>query len=112
MSGKNEKPEDVRQWFVSAIGRLWPIAEGSLSLRRCPCIRKGCPACAERQGHPSYVLYARMSGKRVSIYVPEALATDIESAIQNGRKLQQLVNEAGVRYTQALKRDRISETRK
>jgi hypothetical protein len=109
MSGKNETPEDVREWFVSAMARLWPVAEGSLSLRRCRCIRKGCPACAEGQGHPSYILYARRSGKRVSIYVPEALVPDIESAIQNGRKLQQLVNEAGVRYTQALKRERMSE---
>jgi hypothetical protein len=112
MRSKNETPEDVRQWLVGAVARLWPLAEGSLSLRRCPCIRKGCPVCAESQGHPSYILYARRSGKRVSIYVPEALAQDIESAIQNGRKLQQLVNEAGVRYTQALKRERMSEPRK
>jgi hypothetical protein len=44
--------------------------------------------------------------------VPENLVSDIESAIQNGRKLQQLVNEAGVRYTQAVKRERMSQSRK
>jgi hypothetical protein len=112
MSSIGETTEDVRRWFVGAIARLWPVAEGSLSLRRCPCIREGCPACAKGEGHPSYILYARRSGKRVSIYVPEDLAPDIESAIQNGRKLQQLVNEAGVRYTQAVKRERMSQSRK
>ena len=81
-------------------------------MRRCPCIRKGCPACARGEGHPSYVLYARRSGKRVSIYVPEDLAPQIESAIGNGRKLQKLINEAGVRYTQAVKRKRTLEPRK
>lgn len=109
---KSETAEDVRRWFASAIAPLWPVAEGSLSLRRCPCVRKGCPACARGEGHPSYVLYVRRNGKRASVYVPEELAPEIESAVQNGRKLQQLITEAGVRYTQAVKRERISELHK
>jgi hypothetical protein len=109
---KSETAEDVRRWFASAIAQLWPVAEGSLSLRRCPCIRKGCPACARGEGHPSYVLYVRSNGKRTSVYVPEELAQEIDGAVQNGRKLQQLINEAGVRYTQAVKRERILESRK
>jgi hypothetical protein len=109
---KGETPEDVQRWFRSAVARLWPVAEGSLSLRRCPCIRKGCVVCARGEGHPSYVLYARGNGKRVSIYVPAELVPQIENALQNGRKLQQLMNEAGVRYTRAVKRERILELRK
>jgi hypothetical protein len=111
-TSKSETAEGVQRWFRSAVARLWPVAEGSLSLRRCPCIRKGCAACARGEGHPSYVLYARRSGKRVSLYVPAELAPHIESAIENGRKLQQLINEAGVRYTRALKQERTLKSRK
>jgi hypothetical protein len=102
-----ETPEDVKRWFASAIARLWPVAEGSFSLRHCPCIRKNCPACARGEGHSSYVLYARKGKQRTSIYVPDELAPQLASAVRNGRRLQQLINEAGIRYTQALKRERV-----
>ena len=68
---KAETPEQVKQWFLDAIRGLWPLAEGSLSLRKSPCIRENCPACARGEGHPSYVLYGRRGGKRFSIYVPD-----------------------------------------
>jgi hypothetical protein len=104
---RGETSEDVQHWFEGAIAKLWPVAEGSFSLRHCPCIRKNCPACARREGHSSYVLYARKGKRRTSIYVPTELAPKLASAIKNGRRLQQLINEAGVRYTGALKRERL-----
>ncbi len=109
---REDTPEDVERWFATAIAKLWPVAEGSLSLRRCPCVRENCQACAQGEGHPSYVLYARRSGRRVSIYVPDDVAPKIEEAIENGRRLQQLVNEAGIRYVEAVKRQRTTRSRK
>jgi hypothetical protein len=109
---KSDKPEDVERWFAAAIAKLWPIAEGSLSLRRCPCIRRNCQACARGEGHPSYILYARRAGRRVSVYVPDDVAPEIEQAIENGRRLQQLVNEAGIRYVEAVKQQRATRSRK
>jgi hypothetical protein len=47
---KDETPEDVRRWFLTAIQKMWPVAEGSLSLRRSPCIRKNCSAGALEKG--------------------------------------------------------------
>src|SRR5262245_6373352 len=99
----SESPEQVIRWFQAAVKNLSPAAAGSLSLRRSPCIRNNCPACASGQGHSSYVLYGRLEGKRFSIYVPDDLVPQINEAIANGRRLQELVSEAGVRYTQALK---------
>jgi hypothetical protein len=81
-------------------------------LRRCPCVRENCQACARGEGHPSYVLYARRGGRRVSIYVPEDVAPKIERALENGRRLQQLINEAGIRYVHAVKRQRAAQSRK
>jgi hypothetical protein len=103
---KRETPEDVRSWFWATVQKVWPVAEGSLSLRKSPCIRRNCKACARGDGHLSYVLYGRRGKQRVSIYVPEDLAPEIQKAIKNGRRLQQLVNEAGVRYAHAVKQER------
>ena len=103
MKRKQDTAEQVKQWFLKAIQDLWPVADGSLSLRKSPCIRPNCAACARGQGHSSYVLYGRRAGRRFSIYIPEELAPDIQKAVDNGRRLKELINEAGVKYTHALK---------
>ena len=64
------------------------------------------PACARGEGHSSHVLYGRQGKKRLSIYVPEKLVPEVQAALENGRRLQQLMNEAGLRYVRALKRGR------
>ena len=104
MTDKAETPAAVRNWFRMAVRELWPVATGSLTLRKGPCIRERCPACASGEGHRSYALYARQGKRRVSIYVPERLVPEIRRAIEKGRMLQDLIDEAGVRYVKALKR--------
>jgi hypothetical protein len=99
----SETPEQVLRWFQSAAHKLSPVAAGSLSLRKSPCIRKNCATCASGQGHSSYVLYGRRGDKRFSIYIPEELVPEVRKALANGRRLQELMSEAGVRYTHALK---------
>ena len=103
----NDTPEQVRQWFLKAIHDLWPVAEGSLSLCKSPCIRPNCTACASGEGHSSYALYGRRAGKRFSIYIPEDLAPEVQKAVENGRRLKDLINEAGARYSRALKTQRM-----
>ena len=93
----------VRQWFRKMAAEMWPIATGSLALRKGPCIRKDCPVCASGNGHSSYALYGRRGKRRFSIYIPERLVPEVRAAIQNGRALQELINETGVRYVMALK---------
>lgn len=103
-----ETPDEVRRWFQSAIQKLWPIAAGSISLRKSPCIRKNCSACASGVGHSSYALSGYRGGRRFSVYVPDQLAPEIQKAVENGRALQELMKEAGLRYVRAGK----SETRR
>ena len=107
-----ETTEQVRLWFQGAARDLWPVAVGSLSLRKSPCIRKGCQDCKSGRGHSSYALYGRKGDGRFSIYVPDDLAGDLERAIRNGRDLQKLMTEAGRRYTLALKNERILRNQK
>jgi hypothetical protein len=101
----DETTSDVRRWFAEAISGIWPVATGSVSLRKGPCIRKNCPACAAGKGHSSYALYVRRGSRRFSIYVPQRLVADVRRAVENGRLLQELINEAGVRYVSALKNE-------
>ena len=110
---RTEQPAAVGEWFGNAIESIWPVADGSLSLRKSPCVRANCPACAAGEGHRSYVLYGRTAKKRFSIYVPEELVPEVKAAVENGRRLKELISEAGLRYTQALKetrKRRASET--
>ena len=109
---RTETPEQVKLWFQAAVRDLWPVAIGSVSLRKSPCIRKRCQLCESGQGHCSYALYGRSEKGRFSIYVPDELAEDVEKAIQNGRALQKLMTEAGRRYTLALKNQRRTRSGK
>ena len=107
-----ETTDDVMRWFQKAAGKLWPVAIGSLSLRKSPCIRKRCQLCESGQGHSSYALYGRNESRRFSIYVPDELVEPLEKAVQNGRDLQKLMAEAGRRYALALKSERSSRIQK
>jgi len=101
-----ETPAQVRRWFLAQVRALWPVAGGSVSLRKSPCVRAGCAACAAGEQHASYVLYARRGGRRVVRYVPDAVAARLQEAVRNGRTLQGLIVEAGERYLRALKAQR------
>ena len=109
---RTEDAAAVGDWFGKAIEAIWPVADGSLSLRKSPCVRANCPACAAGEGHRSYVLYGRTGKKRFSIYVPEDLVPEVRAAMENGRRLKELISEAGLRYTQALKEERKRQARK
>lgn len=100
---KNESPGDVTRWLERWSGEKWPAILGSLSLRRSPCIRENCPACQSGEQHPSYVLYGRIKGGRVSIYVAEELVPEVQRALANGRAVQDMLYEAAGRYVKALK---------
>lgn len=98
-----EAPADVEQWFRKQAAGLWPAALGSLSLRRSPCVREHCKACQSGEQHASHVLYLRIKGRRFAIYIPEELVPEIRRSLDNGRLLQELLYQTGLRYTKALK---------
>jgi hypothetical protein len=102
----DELPEDVRQWFLREVEKLWPLAGGSLSLRKNRCIRPNCPVCRSGEGHPAYALHTRSQGRQTSLYVPDELVEKVKGAVQNRKKLQELLVEAGRRYVNAIKAQR------
>ena len=108
---KAETSEDVRLWFLRAVQGLWPVALGSISLRKSPCVRENCSACQSGVGHSSYALSGYQGERRFSVYVPDELAPDVQGAVENGRQLQELMKEAGLRYVRARKGERQAKSR-
>src|SRR5258708_36619862 len=102
---KTESSADVIRWIENEATGLWPAMLGSLSFRRSPCIHANCPACLSGEQHPSHVLYGRHNGRRFAGYVPEGLVSELRRAVDNGRALQDLLEQAGPRYAKALKGD-------
>jgi hypothetical protein len=102
-------PDDLSLWFREHAERLWPLALGSLSFRKAPCVRPGCARCASGEGHPSWVLFGKAGGKRFGVYVPEELVPEIRAAIERGRQMQDLLYDSGRRYLQALKAQRKTD---
>ena len=69
-------------------------------------MRKNCAACQSGEQHQSHVLYGRANGRRVAVYVPEELVAEVQRSLDNGRALQDLLQQAAPRYIKALKRAR------
>ena len=111
-SAKQETVAELRREFLAAVSELWPVALGSLSLRKSSCMRERCAACESGTGHPRYGLWGRSGAERFSLYVPEELVPELEQALLNGQALQQLVREMGVRYTQVRRSERSEEQSK
>ena len=109
MKSKTDRTSDVQRWFREQLAPLWPVALGSLSLRRSPCIRSHCHTCETGEQHVSYVLYGRHQGRRFACYVPDRLVPEVRKALENGRRLQELLYETGQRYLLALKQSKTSK---
>lgn len=73
-------------------------------------MRDNCEACARGDQHASHVLYCRIKGRRIGIYIPDDLVAEIRRSLDNGRALQDLLYQAGRRYTNAVKHQRAART--
>ena len=101
---KNETPIDVHRWFVGVIRDLWPVAVALCLCGGDPVFVRIAPPALPAKATAAMPYTGRREDRRFSIYVPQRLVPQVRTAIQNGRRLQELINEAGVRYMNALKR--------
>ena len=108
-NARYESSSDVVHWLQNEAAGLWPALLGSLSFRKSRCVRPNCAACRSGVQHSSYVLYGRENGRRFAVYVPEDLVAEVRRGLDNGRALQDLLQQAAPRYVKALKREQASE---
>jgi hypothetical protein len=69
-----------------------PALAASLVAIRRRCGRPGCH-CANGQGHPAFYLTLKVQGKTKTVYVPQDLLEDVQSWIQEHKRLKTLLQE-------------------
>lgn len=89
------KPSALPQDLLNRLLALWPALKGSLAQVRKPCIRPNCQACARGEKHLNYLLAFTDQGKRRCLYVPLAMVPVIQRALENGRRIEQLLYATG-----------------
>jgi hypothetical protein len=92
---KKHSSASVQGRFLKKLLPLWPALKGSLAEVRKPCIRPNCPACRRGHKHPNYLLAFTQKGRRRCLYVPQAMVPALQRALDNGRRLEQLLYEMG-----------------
>jgi len=85
----------VQQRFRDKLLRWWPALKGSLAEVYKPCIRPNCAACARGEKHPNYLLSFTEKGRRRCLYVPKSMVPVLQRALENGRRIEQLLYEMG-----------------
>jgi hypothetical protein len=85
----------MQKRFREQLMALWPALKGSLAQVRKPCIRPDCRACARGDKHPNYLLAFTQKGRRRCLYVPKAMVAVLQRALENGRRIEQLLQEMG-----------------
>lgn len=92
---KNKTNSSVHRRFWKHLQAYWPALKGSLALVYKPCIRPNCPACSSGKKHPNHLLAFTQKGRRRCVYVPMAMVPLLKRALQNGRRIEQLLYEMG-----------------
>ncbi len=86
---------ELQSDFQRQILALWPALKGSLCQVRKPCIRPNCSACACGDKHPAFIFTFSDKGRRRCMHVPVELVPFLQEGLENGRKLEALLNQAG-----------------
>jgi hypothetical protein len=106
MSRRTRPPE--QQAFLDELAGLWPLAKGSLTQVRKPCIRPTCPACRSGRKHPAWLFSFPQGGQRVCRYVPAELAPVLRQALDHGRQLERRLAQLGAELLERYRRRRDS----
>ena len=93
---KNTKMDSLlQQRFRNKLLTWWPALKGSLAQVYKPCVRPNCAACARGDKHPNYLLTFTEKGRRRCLYVPKSMVPRLKRALDNGRRIEQLLYEMG-----------------
>ena len=95
-----------QQSFLNELAAMWPLAKGSLTLVRKPCIRPNCPACRSGRKHPALLFSFTKRRKRFCRYVPTELEPLLRRALANGRRLEERLVELGEELLQRYRQQR------
>jgi hypothetical protein len=86
----------AQEKWMQEIVKAWPVAKGSIREVKKTCSRKGCKACASGENHSAWLFTYYVNGKQRCKHVPRSKVDIIKQALENGRKLEQLILKAGL----------------
>jgi hypothetical protein len=92
---QKNSPSAIEQQLFLKLSALWPALKGSLARVRKPCTRPHCRACARGHKHLAYLLAFTDQGRRRCLYVPKAMAPVLARALENGRRIEELLYAMG-----------------
>jgi len=91
MATRTVRRTAAQRAFLAEVEGLWPLAKGSLTEVRKPCIRPTCPACRRGDKHPAFLFTHMEGGRKRCLYVPRALVPTLRTALEHGRRLEALL---------------------
>jgi hypothetical protein len=108
------KDRAARSRLVQLLSKAHPLARASLVVMARTCGKKGCK-CADGEKHVSLYLATRLGNKRKMLYIPPDLEEAARRLVENGRKVEELVEEmsqASLEHLVAQKAKRAAERKR
>lgn len=98
-----EKEQIFFDEWIKHVHDLGPVVRGSLSMYQRNCGKKSCKKCASGEGHATWQLSYYSQRKHMTCHVGPGQLEQVKVAIENGKKLEHLLSEYGVKYIKMLK---------
>lgn len=102
---KDISNERVRA-YLDEMRRLWPAVKGSLTEVHKPCIRPNCRACASGEKHRAFIFSFMENGRQRCRYVAREFVPALRKAVENGRRIEELMGRLGDELIQDYRRHR------
>lgn len=79
------------------------MAHGTLAQVRKPCANPNCAACRSGRRHAAWTFTYRQGGKQRCMHVQPKHVESMRRAIENGRRLEAAIVDAGVAFLKRLR---------
>lgn len=93
----------VKTKLLAELSELWPAAKGSVREYKQKCKNKNCARCASGERHPIWEFTYYENKRQRSKHIPRGLVDEVKLALENGRKIEALLVQAGLEYIDEIK---------
>lgn len=105
MKTKKSEKSSGKAAFRDAVASLYPVARGSLALVHKPCTNPNCSLCKSGKRHPAWIFGYVEGGKRKCLHVQPRHVETVRKAIDNGRKLEEMILKGGLDLMRRLREE-------
>lgn len=95
--------KDLMKKYLAAVKEIGISAKGSIHEYKRNCGSRKCRKCRTGERHPTHQLTYYLDGKHHSRYVGPTQLERMRKALENGRKVEELLVRFGLEYLDMLK---------